>query len=365
MNTLVQAMRRQTGIAVAGALAMLLAGPLLAADVDITLNSLDGSPVVVRVSPGYNATHPAGLAMNRDTGTLYWGQTWNGGKQLHKSDSSVTKKLSAANATSNDANMGIISYTANNTFYNGSVALGAQNSIGPAFPGWIPTSDTLMTQAGVSSALRIIEVISQTGSEATGVVNEGASTASGGPNVTNGAVGSVTTMATATGNQGGGQLQSGGLAWTDHVNISGTDYDRFFFAHQKYQTNDPAKVIRLAWMTDAINGWTSTAYGSRTALQLHNNSLTDSLVMDDVTFDALVPAVADYIRDMAVFNGMLFILSNDGTATGDTYLSAIKYTLPTDGTTAVSYTLVNLGGGTDYLNLDGLLTGAGVTSTKL
>lgn len=365
MKTLMKATHTRTRIALAGALVMLLAGPALAAEVDITLNSLDGSPVVVRVSAGYNATHPAGLAMNRDTGALYWGQTWNGGKQLHKSDSAITKKLSDANATSNDANMGIISYSAGNTFYNGSVASGAQNSIGPQFPGWIPTSGTIMTQAGVSSALRIVEVISQTGSEATGVVNEGVATASGGPNVTNGAVGAVTTMTTATGNQGGGTNQSGGLAWADHVNIAGTDYDRFFFSHQKYQTNDPGKFIRVAWMTDTISGWTSTAYGSRATLQLHNDSLADSLVMDDTTFDALVPGVDDRIRDLAVSNGMLFILSNDGTTTGDTYLSAIKYTLPTDGSTAVSYTLVNLGGATNYVNLDSLLTGTGVTSTKL
>ena len=333
--------------------AVALAGPI------ITLNHVAGDPVVIRHTGGYNQKHPAGLTMRRTTGTLYMGQTYNGGREIHKMDSSVTKLLSEANVGGvggNDAGMGVIKSYTNQTFA-GSVQSGAASQSGTANPSWNPTSDTVMLGASSFTYVRIDDVISQSASEAWGVTNEGVSVAGGGPAVTTGAFASQATTTSVA--RRPGHLK-GGIAWADNATIGGTDYDRLFFAHGKAGTNDPAKWVRVLWIDDTITGWDAVTTGTRSAIQLHNASLADSLVLDETAYGALVDVAGDeIINDLAVYDNKLFILSSSS-ATGDAYLSALEYALPTDGATGVSVTgVVDLdpGSGKDYLVLDSMVNG--------
>ncbi|MCG3181217.1 MAG: hypothetical protein BIFFINMI_03592 [Phycisphaerae bacterium] len=92
-------------------------------------------------------------------------------------------------------------------------------------------------------------------------------------------------------------------------------------------------------------------------MQPHNNSTTDAVLLDETSYGALVDAASDEaIGDLAIYDNMLFLLSYSIT-TGDAYLSAVTYNLPTDGTTAVSVTgVVDLdpNSSANYLVLDGL-----------
>ena len=339
-----------------------LAGPI------ITLNHVAGDPVVIRHTGGYNQTHPAGLTMRRTTttGTLYMGQTFNGGREIHKMDSSVTKLMSEANVGGlggNDAGMGVIKSYTNQTFA-GSVQSGAASQSGTANPSWNPTSDTVMLGASYYTYVRIDDVISQSASEAWGVTNEGVSVAGGGPGVTTGGCASRATTTSVA--RRPGHLK-GGIAWADNATIGGTDYDRLFFAHGKAQTNNPAKWVRVLWIDDTITGWDAVTTGTRSTIQLHNASLADSLVLDETAYGALVDVATDeYIKDLAVYDGLLFILSYSSNE-GDTYLSAVEYTMPTDGATAVSYTVADLdaSGPKDYLVLDDVLSAAGVLNPEI
>lgn len=345
-------------VAVAG---MLLTAAANAAPV-ILLNTStglpDGDPIVIRGG----TSDVLGLTMNQATGTLYEGRAANGFKFVYKIDSAVTKLKSAANATANDASMGNIrNYSTGFGYNEGSVQSGALSlSYSNIYPSWNPNTGTLLLKTGTSSNgtgtagyIGVDEIIPQTSAQAVGVLNEGESTAQGGPNTTTAA---IVSRSQSTPTFGYGH-PAGGIAYVDNVTIGGSDYDRVFFAYQKPNTNDLARYVMLGQMTDTISGWDEDSVGSRTVMQPHNNSTAQAVLLDETSYGALVDVASDEsIGDIAVYDNMLFLLSRSAT-TGDAYLSAVTFNLPTDGVTAVSVTgVVDLdpNSAANYLVLDNL-----------
>jgi hypothetical protein len=197
------------------------------------------------------------------------------------------------------------------------------------------------------------DVLSQTAAEGLGVVNEGKATAKGGPGVSTGAW-----AAQSTSGSGVSYQYDGPCAWVDHVTINGgsfsNGYDRLFGSKAFDQ-------VVLYVVRDSITGWTTTTNGYRSVCTVHNDNLTAATLLNDnpaAGFPALVPDVNDTIRDLAVYSNTLYVLSSNGT---NTYLSAVKYKLPTDGVTPVSVTEVvdlDVGNTTNtWLNLDSQVPG--------
>jgi hypothetical protein len=205
----------------------------------------------------------------------------------------------------------------------------------------------------MGSAFAISEVLSQTDAEGLGVVNEGRATAKGGPAVSTGAWAAQSTSGAGVSYQGASPC-----AWVDHVTVNGgsfsNGYDRLFGAKGSDQ-------VVLYVVRDVITGWTTTTNGRRSVCTVHNDNLTSATLLDNNPssgFPGLVPDVNDAIRDLAVYSNTLYVLSSDGNGT---YLSAVKYKLPTDGVTPVSVTEVvdlDVGNTTNtWLNLDSQVPG--------
>jgi len=310
----------------------------------IALNEVGGDPVVIRFPQG-SYMYPSCLTMRRTSGVLYSGVSKDGWHYVVKVDSTVTKLLSASNVPSNDSHMGTISQTSAGYKYGsvkdgGSVAAGVAGTLSL---GWNPYTDTIMSRR---PSYTLDEIIAQSASESLGVINEGEAVAHGSGQVTTAAWASTVTEASAFG------YQRTGLAWVERVNVGGTYYQRLFWVHARYNSNDPGRFIRVLEMTDTISGWTSTTNGSRTTLRLFNGVSPDnsapyddpSLFLNETSYGVLVAAASDeYIRDIAIHDDTLYILSYSSSTT-KTYLSAVKYSLPTDGT---SYATV-----TDIMDLD-------------
>jgi len=314
----------------------------------VELNEVGGDPVVIRLPQG-SYVYPSTLTMRRTSGTLYSGVSKDGWYFVLKVDSTVTKPLSDPNLPSNDSNMGTVSQN-QSAYKYGSVKDGATVAAGAAgvlSPGWNPFTDTIMLRRGNYT---LDEIIAQSSTENLGVINEGEAVAKGSGQVTTAAWASAVTVPAAFG------YQRGGLAWIERVNVEGTDYQRLFWVHARYNSNDPGRFIRVLEMTDTINGWTSTATGTRTILRLFNGVSPDtsapyddpSLLLHDTSYGALVDAADDEsIRDIAIHDDTLYILSYSG-STSNTYLSAVRYELPTDG---AGYATV-----TDVMDLDPITT---------
>ncbi|MCG3181216.1 MAG: hypothetical protein BIFFINMI_03591 [Phycisphaerae bacterium] len=190
-------MKPRSDLAIAITLSLMLSAGGAGAAPVITLNTStglpDGDPIVIRGG----TADVKGLTMDRATGTLYEGRDANGFKFVYKIDSAVTKLKSVPNAASNDASMGNIrNYSTGFGYNQGSVKLGTL-ALGYAnvYPSWNPNTGTLMLKTGTSSNssgtagyIGVDEIIPQTAAEATGALNEGESTAQGGPNTTSAAI---------------------------------------------------------------------------------------------------------------------------------------------------------------------------------
>jgi MYXO-CTERM domain-containing protein len=344
---------------------VVMSAGVASAGVSITLNEVAGDPVVVRQSGG---SHQRTMTMNRNSQVLYVGTNYNGGTQVHHCDAGVTKLVSEANVNGvggNDASMGTARSYLTTEYVKGSVVSGPPTSIreySTLDVAWNPTSNTVMTQQSTNyNTFRVAEVICQTAGQAWSVVNEGQAVANGAGQVNTVAVAALTADS-VPGNSLLDASPGGGMAWADNVNIGGTDYDRLFVGLLAINGGTGlGKRVGVVWMEDVISGWDATTVGSRATLQPHNGddsaTGTGSLLTDS-EYGALVDVATDEgILDIAVYDGMLFILSYSAANT-DTYLSAVTYTLPTDGISAVSVdSVVNLGGATDYLTLDGMVPG--------
>lgn len=298
--------------------------------------------------------------MRRTSGTLYSGSSSMGWYYLYKRDSTVTRLRSAADAAANDPNMGTVVQTSSG-YKDGSVKYGATVAAGNAstvVPAWNPVDDTILLRQGNYG---IDEVIAQSAAEEFQIINEGTATAKGGPTVTTAAWVCRVTAAVAFG------YARAGLMVVERVDVGGTVYCRLFWVHAKYNTNDPGRFIRVMEMTDSISGWTSTAHGARTELRLFNG-LTPvasppydaSMLLNEVDYGNLVAEASDeYITGISIHEDTLYVLSYS-TATTKTYLSAVKYKLPTDGVSPVAVAeVVDLDPGTEnkYFVLDNLVPG--------